>query len=440
MNLSFPSWTRPARTPARIIAMSGAILAAAGCNSSSAPKTGSLDVTVVAPTGVNGNVTVAGPNSYSKSISATTTLTGLAPGSYSVTAAAVTTTDPIVGVLELASVSGSPVSVTAGKAAEAATVTYTPRVGSGGLWTASLGASGIIAELSSAQLAAGASGAATIAIGTGAARLSGIAFDANGNMWITKFDDDSIIEFPAAQLGVSGSPSPGVVLSGSAFDEPTGIAFDKNGNLWVPSFGHNTVAEFTASQLTASGTPTPAVVISAVAGSLLEPAGIAFDASGNMWVASVDALVEYTPSQLTASGSPTPAITIGDDGSSSLNSPLGLAIDAAGDIWVANGDNLPFSVVKFSASQLTASGTPVPAVILTPSGSSIDEPTGIAFDASGNLWVANLAGASPLVEFAASQLVSSGTPVPTITVTSSSLVNPWGLAFNPHASALPLKP
>ncbi len=437
MNLSFPSLTRRTPTPALIIAMSSAILAAAGCSSSTAPKTGSLDVTVVAPAGVNGNVTVTGPNSYSKSISATTTLTGLAPGSYAVTAAAVTTTDPIVGDLETASVSGSPVTVTAGKAIAAATVTYTPRVGSGGMWAANF-QSGVVTELSAAELAAGTSGAATTAIALGGIQISGIAFDANGNMWVSTFGSDTIAEFPAAQLGASGTPSPGVALTGSGFSDPTGMAFDGNGNFWVVNFNTNSVAEFTASQLTSSGSPTPAVVITLTSGSL--PAGVGFDANGDMWVASTDALVEYTPSQLAASGSPTPAVTIGDDGSSSLNSPLGMAIDAAGGIWVANGDSPPYSVVRYSASQLTASGTPVPSVILSTNGSSIDEPAGLAFDASGNLWVSNLAGASPIVEFAASQLASTGNPVPTITVTSSSLSRPWGLAFNPHASALPIKP
>ena len=60
MNLSFPIRTQRTRTPALII---GAILAAAGCSSSSAPKTGSLEVTVVAPTGATGNVTNTGPGS-----------------------------------------------------------------------------------------------------------------------------------------------------------------------------------------------------------------------------------------------------------------------------------------------------------------------------------------------------------------------------------------
>jgi hypothetical protein len=63
----------------------------------------------------------------------------------------------------------------------------------------------------------------------------------------------------------------------------------------------------------------------------------------------------------------------------------------------------------------------------------------LAFDASGNLWISNVASAS-VIEFAPSQLVTSGSPSPNTTITGSSLSNPFGLAFDPHAAGLPLKP
>ena len=69
------------------------------------------------------------------------------------------------------------------------------------------------------------------------------------------------------------------------------------------------------------------------------------------------------------------------------NSPAG----AAGSLWVANAIAPP-TVVERTAAQL-ASGTPSPAVTITSgsTGSNI----GVAFDASGNLWVAsNGSGAS----------------------------------------------
>ncbi len=53
--------------------------------------TGSLTVTITGlPTGANGNVTVTGPNAYSRTVTATSTLSGLTPGSYTVSASGVT--------------------------------------------------------------------------------------------------------------------------------------------------------------------------------------------------------------------------------------------------------------------------------------------------------------------------------------------------------------
>jgi sugar lactone lactonase YvrE len=442
MNLSPLGPIRRMRKPVLIAACSAAIVAAAGCSSASAPRTsapttGSLGVTVVAPTGVTGSITVTGPAGYSKSVSATTTLTGLAPGSYIVAAAPVVMADPIVGTAESATVSGSPVTVTASKDTATATVTYTPRASTGGLWVGSF-ASGDIAELSAAQLAAGISTVAATTLTVSTSAGVGMAFDGNGNLWTSRSPGDSIVEYSAAELTSSGSASPSVALTDSAINKPGGMAFDANGNLWVTNTVSNTAIEFTASQLAASGSPTPAVVLSATAGSMSRPYGVAFDASGDMWVASSGVLVEYTPSQLLVSGSPTPAITITANESYPA-AALGMAIDAAGGIWIANGIASPFSIVGYSASQLTTSGAPVPAVTLTPNGASLKVPAGIAFDASGNMWVANAGGAT-IVEFAASQITSSGNPVPTTTIATSSATRPFGLAFNPRATGLPIKP
>jgi hypothetical protein len=48
------------------------------------------------------------------------------------------------------------------------------------------------------------------------------------------------------------------------------------------------------------------------------PNGLAFDDSGDLWADDItnNQVVEYTPSQLTATGSPTPAVVIKANGSS----------------------------------------------------------------------------------------------------------------------------
>jgi hypothetical protein len=110
----------------RLRATAAALFAAASlaaCSSDdgpTAPTTGSLAITVAGlPAGTNGAVTVTGPNSFSQSVTGTTTLTVTA-GTYTVTASTVT-----VGTTRyLAAVSGSPATVAAGGSASV-TATYT---------------------------------------------------------------------------------------------------------------------------------------------------------------------------------------------------------------------------------------------------------------------------------------------------------------------------
>ena len=316
----------------------GATLGAVGCGSSgSTRQTGSLTVTIAPPAGVTPSVAVSGPGGYTKPLGATTTLTGLAEGSYAVTAAPVTTAAPIVGTVNSATVIGNPATVAANGTA-AVTATYAVRPGSGGLWVANVG-------------------------GT----------------------QKTVVQYSAGQLGSTTSAAPATAIGLGAFS--AAVAFDANGNLWVTLAGNNAVVEYTASQLSASGTPTPAVTLTATAGSLKFPAGLAFDASGNL--------------------------------------------------WVANASNT--TVVAFSPSQLATTGSPTPAVTLSATAGSLSEPAGLAFAASGSLWVAN-EGANSVVEFTASQLMVSGSPTPNVTVTGNALSEPFGLAFDPHAANLPLKP
>ena len=108
----------------------------------------------------------------------------------------------------------------------------------------------------------------------------------------------------------------------------------------------------------------------------IDASGVAFDSSGNMWVADQisNVVVAYTPAQLGSGGSPAPAITLSGP---ALKSVYALAFDAAGNLWAATirGN----TIIEFSASQLKTSGTPSPVVTIAdgPSGA----PNGLAFDA-----------------------------------------------------------
>jgi len=112
-------------TRLRAIALTSfSLLALAACGSDEpvgpvTPATGTLNVTVSGlPTGVNAAVTVTGPSSYSQSATASATYS-VAPGTYTVAAAQVTTNN----VRYNAAITGSPATVTS-SATATATVTY----------------------------------------------------------------------------------------------------------------------------------------------------------------------------------------------------------------------------------------------------------------------------------------------------------------------------
>jgi sugar lactone lactonase YvrE len=440
------------RAPVTLIATTfGAMLAIPGCSSRSPggsmgpPLTGSLTVTITQPPlpGVSADVNVFAPGSHTGIVLvASGTLTGLAPGNYTVTADALLNSDSVVSTVYQGTVSGSPASVTANDTAKAS-VTYPPLAGTGGLWVANSGSPEGVDRYSSAQLSRSAAAASTTSLGTGDPRPFGVAFDTGLNLWVALSHGNVVAEYAVGQLSTNNlAATPAVTLSANAgsLSQPAGIAFDGNGNLWVANAAANTVVEFSASQLASGGAPTPAVTIAASAGSLDGPLGLAFDFGNNLWVANANAgtVVEFAARQLAASGTPTPAVTLSAT-AGSIVGPIGIAFDAGGDLWVANGNTGHNTVVMFAASQLTASGAPIPSVVLSANAGSLASPAGLAFDNSRNLWVAN-AAAPTVVEFTAGQLASSGSPAPNVVVTTraNSLGLPVGIAFDPYPVSLPM--
>ncbi len=88
---------------------------------------------------------------------------------------------------------------------------------------------------------------------------------------------------------------------------------------------------------------------------------------------------------------------------------------------------------SFTPGQLASSGSPAPAVVLSSTApNSLDAPNGVAFDAAGDLWVAD-EGSDAAVEFSPGQLGSSGAPASADTIMGSStgINDPWVLAVAP---------
>jgi sugar lactone lactonase YvrE len=406
-----------------------------------APQTGSLLVVVSGlPVGVDAAITVTGPGGYSVDVSGSQALTGLVPGSYAIEARRVHGSGAIVPPAFAVADAPTSVTVPANDAAEAV-VTYAAAPGSGRLWVSSDGADVLLGFDAADVVESGTPDpAAAIAQTDHSGTRSGVAVDRDGNIWVAYAFESLVAMYASADLGSGGAVAPAVLLAPNAgsLDQPVALAFDAAGGLWVSNRNGDGLSYFAPEQLTESGDPQPATTIDTVTGTLLEPTGIAFDHDGTLWVANegADTLVAFTPAQLAAGGEQVPTVTI-SAAADGLAQPTGIAFDADGWLWVANYSEE--TVVAFTPAQLAASGAPEPTVTITDTTFTTGRPQQLAFDHDGGLWV-GLTAPTGIVRIAAPGDLGPGSVTPPL---AAEFDLPAGfntsLAFLPTPPAVPLE-
>jgi hypothetical protein len=293
----------------------------------------------------------------------------------------------------------------------------------------------------------------TLVFGNPADYSGGLTFDGDGNLWGTVIGDPSfrgtsfIFKLTPAQLRKLVNHEK--VKPAIEIDNAGGAAlhFDSAGNLWVasPPSEFSNLVMYSPDQLVSGPAPTPARNISFVFG-IGNITDFAFDSSGNIWLDSdysadhtqQTGLAELTPDQFAASGySIVPhLVLVGAAGKA-------LAFDSSGNLWAAT----EAGIYMYPPSALTGAGyeagTPAVVIhnILVGEGTSFSDPDGLAFDALGNLWVASSTDVGGrnyggIVELAADQLASSGSPRPIVLLKANrretNLTDPSLITFGPR--------
>jgi hypothetical protein len=167
------------------------------------------------------------------------------------------------------------------------------------------------------------------------------------------------------------------------------------GSVWLAnSTGSLSTFDLTGAAITGSGGYT-----GAGEGTIAKALGLAFDASGNMWVASTNGVSEFSRQGVAITSS---AIAVGG-----VSNPVAIAVDGAGRVWVANTNG--------TVSVLTNAGAAV-----SPAGgytAASGTPAGIAVDISGSVWVPSstantvtriLGAAAPVVSLATAATSGAG--------------------------------
>jgi sugar lactone lactonase YvrE len=232
---------------------------------------------------------------------------------------------------------------------------------------------------------------------------TGITIDPTGNLYVAdKYNNEIRKITPAAVVStVAGGSLPGSMdgsVSGASFQLPSGICIDPAGNLYIADWGNNeirmitpggsvsTIAGSTTSPGNADGTGTAA--------SFNVPAGICIDALGNLYVGEYgnDNIRMISPTHVvtTLAGSTSEGYNNGTGSAAQFNQPIGIVADPKGNIYIADAGNNEIRKITPAGMVTTIAGSPMHGnADGIGSAASFYGPSGIAIDATGNLYVAD---------------------------------------------------
>jgi streptogramin lyase len=158
--------------------------------------------------------------------------------------------------------------------------------------------------------------------GTSLAFPVAIAVDAGHNAWVANQGG----QLPVTEISADGSKATDVNCDCNG---ASGVATDQSGNIWIANYYGNSVSEVNTCGMLE--------LDAATGGGVLRPQGIAVDGVGTVWVANYqgNSLSEIDGAASAVSGMfLSPSSGFGAD--ASLLDPYGLAIDASGNLWVSN--------------------------------------------------------------------------------------------------------
>jgi uncharacterized protein (TIGR03437 family) len=255
---------------------------------------------------------------------------------------------------------------------------------------------------------------------------AGLTIDGSGNLYVADYGNSTVRKITSAGTistvagtGSWGLSADGGAASKTALASPMSLAVDGAGNLYIGDVGSASIRKVT----------TDGNIKTLVSG--VVPQSLTVDAAGNLYfvdgVSSVVQKILPSGTILTIAGTGQMGYS-GDGGQATLaqlDQPAGLAIDPSGNLYVADSDNqiirqlkqVPFSVGAVANSASSIQGPVAPGEIVTLYGAGIGPATLTSFTVSNGTIGTQIAGtqvffngvAAPLI-YASSNLIAAIAP------------------------------
>jgi sugar lactone lactonase YvrE len=236
----------------------------------------------------------------------------------------------------------------------------------------------------------------------------GVAVDSSSNVYVGDYGNNEIRKVTSAGVVTTLAGAPGPTNSGSAdgtgasaqFTGPAGVAVDSSGNVYVADTGNNEIRKVTSTGVvtTLAGAPGEINYGSAdgigASAQFAGPTGVAVDSSGNIYVADTEnnEIRKVTSAGVvtTLAVSTNPGSADGTGSAAGFHQPTGVAIDSSGNVYVADWGNNQIRKVTPEGVVTTLAGSTNPgSADGTGSAASFESPIGVAVDSSGDVYVAD---------------------------------------------------
>ena len=236
---------------------------------------------------------------------------------------------------------------------------------------------------------------------------SAVAVDKTGNIYVCDTGHSAIRRITPSLAVTTYAGSPQVFGSNDGkgrdahFTGPTGIGRDQAGNLYVADWGNSTIRKITPSGVVTTFAGTPGLRAWAdgvgAAAAFNRPAGLCVDTSGNVYVADAINYVirKITPSRRVTTLAGKPGENGANDGTGTtarIGGPGGLAVDQSGNLYFADEWADVVRKITPAGKVTTLAGKAYEMGLTDGKGAAarFNSPSGVAVDASGSVYVADL--------------------------------------------------